>query len=673
MMTNTDSSIYFFQKAKVYSDEFPHPLNLFKKGLAIKNIGLGYFFKEEYEKAIKYLDSASIISQQLLQIQNEKYEKKSLLLNAVIKTNKGLVYYRLSQYDKAIENYYEALSIDIKIKDYAGQAADFTNLGLAYSEIEEFNKSLDYFYQSLTIHTKLGNKRGQGRIYGNLSVVYLKLKNYSKALLYAKKALEIDSTINNTRAMMFHYTQIGRAYFGLNKYDLALKYFNQSLQLNKEIGFKTIESVNLFYIGEIYLKQNQYIKAEKNYLIAEQSLKKIGDKSHLADIYKSLSELYSIKGNCEKSFYYYKLKTAFKDSLINDKIKLSVLKDEIKYDFQKKQFLDSLKFAEKEKIDKLIISNQKAELSAKKQQQAFISSLLIIILIFSVFIFNRLQVTRKQKNIIEEQKKIVDRQKQLVEEKNKEITASIAYAKRIQYAILPPQKLLSTLLPNSFVLYKPKDIVSGDFYWLEQNKDKDIVLFAAADCTGHGVPGAMVSVVCNNGLNRAVREHSITIPGEILNKAREIILQEFEKSEENVQDGMDISLCALNKNTGELKWAGANNPLYIIRSENQKEYKLLEFKPDKQPVGKTDNPKPFTTHSIQLQKGDTIYLFTDGFADQFGGEKGKKLKYKRFKELLLEIQNLSMNEQKEFLNNFFTQWKGNLEQIDDVCILGVRV
>ncbi|PIQ16193.1 MAG: hypothetical protein COW67_04300, partial [Flavobacteriales bacterium CG18_big_fil_WC_8_21_14_2_50_32_9] len=242
-----------------------------------------------------------------------------------------------------------------------------------------------------------------------------------------------------------------------------------------------------------------------------------------------------------------------------------------------------------------------------------------------------------------------------------------------------------------------------------QNRN-DVILFAAADCTGHGVPGAMVSVVCNNGLNRSVREHGITDPGKILDKTRKIVISEFEKSEEDVKDGMDIALCKLEipkdkSQKTKLQYAGANNPLWIIRktppvlpsadgegnphtshpqnkgnvNENSSPTgrldgaELIEYKPNKQPIGKTVKPKPFTTHSIKLQKGDTIYIFTDGFADQFGGPKGKKFMYKPFKNLLLSIQDKTMDEQKTMLEQHFENWKGGLEQIDDVCVIGVKI
>ena len=250
-----------------------------------------------------------------------------------------------------------------------------------------------------------------------------------------------------------------------------------------------------------------------------------------------------------------------------------------------------------------------------------------------------------------------------LKEKNKEILDSIQYAKRIQSAILPSTSIIKQALKNSFILYKPKDIVSGDFYWIEQKNDK--VFFAAADCTGHGVPGAMVSVICNNALNRSVREFDINSTSEILNNTRELVIKEFEKSEEEVKDGMDIAICMLEGNI--LYYSGAYNPLWIIRDNE-----IIETKADRQPIGKFDFSRPFTSHQFKLEPGDTFYIFTDGFPDQFGGKDGKKFKNVNLKKLISSIQEHSMEEQKEILNKAFEEWRGPHEQIDDVCIIGVR-
>ncbi|MEX2597753.1 MAG: SpoIIE family protein phosphatase [Salibacteraceae bacterium] len=297
-----------------------------------------------------------------------------------------------------------------------------------------------------------------------------------------------------------------------------------------------------------------------------------------------------------------------------------------------------------------------------------------------------LKKEQEKQSILANQKKVleyeVDRQtkelrnqKEHIEEAHKEITDSINYAKRIQTAILPPDRIVKEYLQNSFILYKPKDVVAGDFYWLEPVSDT--VYFAAADCTGHGVPGAMVSVICNNGLNRSVREFGLCDPGEILDKTRELVIQEFEKSEEEVKDGMDISLCALgpivSSSSGayrELRWAGANNPLWVVRKGAEE---IEEIKADKQPIGKYHHETPFTSHKIKLHEGDTIYIFSDGYPDQFGGDNGKKYKSGNFKRRLLELAQQPIEKQKDILDLEFERWRGELEQIDDVCVIGVRI
>ena len=261
---------------------------------------------------------------------------------------------------------------------------------------------------------------------------------------------------------------------------------------------------------------------------------------------------------------------------------------------------------------------------------------------------------------IQKKNKEITRQKE-------EITDSIHYAQTIQRAILPPEKLLQKYLPDSFVIFKPKDIVSGDFYWTEKVKDR--VYFAAVDCTGHGVPGAFMSIIGHNGLNRAVKDFKLTHPAEILDKLVELVTEALHaENQGEIKDGMDVALCCLDTEQRKLEYAGAYNPVYLIRDKE-----VLEFKADRQPIGAFEKRLPFTNHEIQLQKDDCIYVFSDGVVDQFGGEKGKKLSSKRMKEMLLSVVHLPMAQQYTELHNRFTAWQGKEEQTDDVTLIGVRV
>lgn len=304
----------------------------------------------------------------------------------------------------------------------------------------------------------------------------------------------------------------------------------------------------------------------------------------------------------------------------------------------------------------------------------------VIVLFFLIYLIIRLSTQRvkrqnqKLEEIVVERTREIAAQNQQLEQQKTEITQktndivdSIKYAKRIQNTILPSEERLERLFADHFVFYRPKDIVSGDFYWARKVKGKCV--FSAIDCTGHGVPGALVSIVGNNGLLRCVNEFNLIEPNDILDKLRDVVVGAFKsQGQTDVKDGMDMALCTIDPETMTLKYAGANNECVVIRGTE-----LFELKPDKQPIGQFTHAKPFSQHEFQLQPGDCIYLFTDGYVDQFGGEKSKKFKSRPFKNMLLEIQQLTMENQYEKIKQAFDDWKGELEQVDDVCVFGVRV
>ncbi len=321
------------------------------------------------------------------------------------------------------------------------------------------------------------------------------------------------------------------------------------------------------------------------------------------------------------------------------------------------------------------------------------------ILIFSFGIARKMRLDeiekkRNQEQIIDqlkENEKLKDQVtrelEQKVKERTREITDSIDYAQRIQVAVLPRKEYLDRIMPEYFVFYKPKDIVSGDFYWIKE-VDKSLIIIAA-DSTGHGVPGAFMSMLGITLLNEQLGESKLEAPGEILDnlrsKVKEMLVQQGNVEEQ--RDGMDMAIAIINKEKKELQFAGANNPLLLIRNSNQVTEEepglkvsqvsngshLFELKGDRQPIGIYWEEKNFTSHRVRLMDNDTLYVFTDGFVDQFGGEHRKKYKRQRFKELFLSFQNESMNKQKQLVENAFESWRGGIEQIDDICIIGVRI
>jgi len=289
-------------------------------------------------------------------------------------------------------------------------------------------------------------------------------------------------------------------------------------------------------------------------------------------------------------------------------------------------------------------------------------------ILFGIFMYSRLRITKRQKKTIEEQKKETEKQKEIILDKNKEIVDSINYAKRLQDAIFPTKEMVKSSFKSSFIIYKPKDIVAGDFYWMHHSEK--YIYLAVADCTGHGVPGAMVSVVCANALERSVKEFDLTCSGKILDKVTELVIETFEKSGEGVNDGMDIALFRLDTQTNEIEFAGANNSLWISHL-GKNEIEII--KGDRQPIGKYDRMKLFKPNKVNAQSGDWLYLFSDGYPDQFGGPEGKKFKSSQLKTLLEENANKLAHEKKQILEEQLLLWKGELEQVDDICFIGIEI
>ncbi len=624
----------------------------------LNNIGFVYKYLGDISKALEYYHKSH-------KVKEEIGDKVGI---AEILNNIGTVYNHQGDIVKSLEYYHQSLKIYEEIGDKEGICASLNNIGVVYYNQDDLPKALEYYHQSLKIRKEMGVKYVIATSLNNIGIVYGKQGDMPKALEYYHKSLKIREEIGYKQGIAYTLHNIGFVYDNQGDIHKALEYYYKSLKLREEIGDKKGITYSLHNIGKIKMKQREVTTARTYAKKALQLAQEIGFPELVSYNSKLLSKIAQQQGNYSEALKMYKLHITMRDSINNEETQKAAIHQQTKYEYEKQKVIDD---AEHEK--QLAIEQE-----AKAKQQILTvatSAGLGLVGIFLFFVFNRLKVTRKQKGVIEKAHIVL-------EEKNAEILDSINYAKRIQSAILPPVKLVKEYLQESFILYKPKDIVAGDFYWLETISDENstlntqypiTILFAAADCTGHGVPGAMVSVVCNNGLNRAVREHGLTDPGKILDKTREIVVAEFEKSEEEVKDGMDIALCSLSVNSNQstvLKYAGAHNPLWIIRKGSTE---IEEIKANKQPIGQTDNPQPYTNHKVELNQGDAIYIFSDGYADQFGGEKGKKMKTANFKKLLLNIKDENMQKQKELIDEAFESWKGDLEQLDDVCVIGVRV
>jgi len=575
----------------------------------------------------------------------------------------GMCAGRLGDFKKALAFYHQALPAFEANHNIAMQMKLYSNIAGVYFDQLDYKTAIDYFKKTLEMAMQKNDNKVIGQTYNNIGSALSNLKNEKEAKEYYLKAVKVNTLSNNKHNLGYNYMNLASSELTENNIEKAKEYNKVALEIFTE--FKDPYSIVscLAVDADIFISEKKYKQAVD---VMERAIKicdKTGSPLLMERTYKQMADCYELTGDLKRSIFYMRKFVSIKDSIINDEIREEVTKKQLYYEFDKKRLADSLDASAKQKYLQQEVENNKR--SASLQRNVSIISLLslLIVGILAFYIYRGLKKNKQASKIIEEQKRIV-------EGKNTEILDSISYAKRIQSAILPSSKMVKEHFKDSFILYKPKDIVAGDFYWMEiisQQSASDLILFAAADCTGHGVPGALVSVVCHNALNRSVREYGFTDPGKILDKTKDLVISEFEKSEEEVLDGMDISLCVLNTKTMQLNWAGANNPMWVIRKNE-----IIEFKPDKQPIGKFESAKPFTTQTFTLQPNDCIYTFTDGYQDQFGGEGAKKFKASKFKELLLSVNAFSMEEQAGLIDKAFYDWKGGLEQVDDICVIGIR-
>lgn len=566
--------------------------------------------------------------------------------------NKGNQYLAQGKDAQALKAFLLCLKLSESQKNKLGISIAHANIGGIYRILKDSTLALQHFKHALNYFVESGNIGSSAWIYNNMGIVYSNSKRYDESLKMYYKSLEYRLKIGDKHDIANSYSNISGAYYFIDSLEQAIAYSKKAMELQSEIDDAEGLSISCNLLGNIYTKKKDFSQAKRYYVQGINVLKGKDFDYVLSDAYYLLSKVDSALGDYTSAYKHYRLHIALRDTLQSKENTKKMVEAQMNYDFEKKEAVTKAEFDNEKKL---------ADAATKRQRiiSIFVSSGLILVLIFAVFIFRSLRITRNQKKVIESQKAIV-------EEHRKDMIDSITYAKRLQEAILPPLELVQKHLPDTFILYKPKDIVAGDFYWMETVGDT--VLFAAADCTGHGVPGAMVSVVCSNALNRAVKEFGLREPGGILDKVTDLVMETFERSEKDVKDGMDISLIKYDKKSRTLQWSGANNSLWYVQ-----EGELFELDPDKQPIGKFDNRKPFTTHSLSVLPGTYFYLFTDGYADQFGGPRGKKFKYKPMKELILKVHQYPPDQQKQSLDAAILAWKGELEQVDDICVIGVKL
>lgn len=619
---------------------------------AYSNIGVSYYYKSEFQTAVDYyLKSLKILE-----------ELKDSSNIAIQMSNLGVFYQMQSLYDKALETLFRSLDF-IPKNSFKTRADAYNNIAVTYTYTNNLDKALEYYNEAKILSEKVDDFRGIATSYNNMADLYKRMLQLDKAIEMSKKAIEVCEKNNIPTDNTYYYRSLAVALFENRNFTQAESYLEKSIQMCDEQGNKKL----------------------------------------LADNYYLMADIFRMTKNFEKATEYMFLFKELNDSVQQQTYSENIAEMETKYQTEKKQ-------------QEIEILNKDNLIQAERinKQKALIFTFIvvfIIILIFSAIIL-RLYRQKKKANIelklmnaqitsqkeeieaqrdeIEQQRDYVTSQRDTISLQKQELTDSIKYAKRIQEALLPQNELFEILLKEYFILFKPRNIVSGDFFWIKEYNDKVIV--SVADCTGHGVPGAFMSMLGIAFLNEIVNTQNITSSGEILDLLRTNIILSLHQSnkEGDSKDGMDISMCLIDKANKKLQFSGANNPLYIVKNSTLKASnpkvqemavdsvtELVEFKGDKQPIAIYPEMKKFSTNEFSYEDIDSIYLFSDGFADQFGGPKGKKFMYKQFKELIISNSTKSMSEQKSILKSKIENWMYdggiNYEQTDDITVIGVKL
>ena len=567
-----------------------------------------------------------------------------------------------------IEKLNAAIIIFEKQKELKGLAKAYSLKALTLGRLNKDKERIEHLEKAKEIYTKLNDKDGLSNVYLNIANAYIDGGKYIQALsvLGERANLNISDGGSNFYVEIYY----GNIYFHLNQIDEAIKHFKKSVLIANQYKMLDSEITGLTKLAETYQKQKNIPEAKSYYFQALDLAKQSNLMVEEADALRGMTDLYETEQDYKNAFTSLKQYKKIQDSIFNIE-KIKNIND----------IENKLQLTEKEKIiaqQSLSLEKEQVALAASKNNTLMLIAGLAIVGIAFLFLFYYNGKTKKLYSLIQTQKKEVELQKEIIEIKNKDVMDSIHYAKYIQGSMLPSAKAMNNSFSESFVLYKPKDVVAGDFYWTETINNNPVL--AVCDCTGHGVPGAMVSIVACNALNRAINEFKLSSPSLIFDKVNELMQETFSKSDYEVNDGMDGVLCVFDYENMKLHLAAANNPIWVVSPPSiktelwQEPWRLSQITPDKQPIGKyKEEVSPFNLKTASIEKGEMIYLFSDGYADQFGGPKGKKFKYKPFQELLISIAHLPLVEQKQVLDSTIESWRGGLDQVDDMLVIGIRV
>lgn len=608
------------------------------KAAALNNYGNIWENKSDYDKAMSYY-------RQSLQVYTELGNSEG---KASTMHNIAVIYYYKGEYDLSVSYNLEALRINERLGRKNKIGDGYTNVGNTYLAKGDLPKAENYYNKALEVYQEISSEGGIALSYANLSVIAIHHIQYERSIEYCKKAEPIFTKLGDLQLASHCHNITGIANLELGRFDKAKEAFTMALELKEKLGDRAGSAAVYMNISDVLSREKKFNEAIE---YAEKALRidlEIDSRPEIGKGYKQLADIYERMSNHAKAYEYFKLYSAIKDTMVNEQNTKAIAEMEVRYGAERKQQEIELLTREKEKKQVVIYA---------------VSGGMAMTMILAFMVFSSYRQKRKANRLLESQNI-------LIQSKNKDITDSINYARRIQEAMLPSSKRIKDLLPDSFIFYQPKDIISGDFYWCTEKEGS--IYIAAADCTGHGVPGALMSMIGINFLDHIINRQHITDTSAILEHLHKSVINALNEdpSLRQSKDGMDIALVRINRAERTMQYSGAVRPLYYV-----KDNEIRIIKGDRFSIGgilDTDQDT-FTSHSLTYTSPFSFYLSSDGYSDQFGGEHGKKFMARNFQQLLLNIHELTADEQKDIISSTINDWKRSLDQVDDMLVVGAKI
>ena len=611
----------------------------------------------------KYAEASLLADSALTVAQNAK-DSVSITLSYLLLGN--LQCYT-GKYAKGMDFYFKGLAIEEQLKKQKYSYWFYSNIGNLYLDQRNYPKALEFSYKAAAAEQKANDQSALLNSLTNLGQIYAAMEKNDSALVYYNRALIIAEKLNDPFGISSSLVNLTQLYVRLKDFEKAMSLGLRSYNVTKKNGFTDLYAYALMNLGCIKKELKQYKEAEPYFLESSAVAKRTGATAMLRESYAQLAGLYEEMEDFKKAFDYFKLHSDTKDSLLNKENSKLITEMNTKYTTEKKEKeIELLK--KNEDIQHLELSKKKNELENQRTISIGIFVGFFLLMIVAILMFNRYKLKKKANDELQDAFNLIEEKNTLIEKSNVMITDSIVYAKRIQDAILPATEDLSKALSeNFFVFYKPTQIVSGDFYWCSSQNDKTV--FIVADCTGHGVPGAFMSMIGNTLLNEIVNELKITCPKKIAELWDAKIIQALHQhSDSNQYDGMDLSICSIDRTKKEIHFTGARHHMYTYNGH------LEKIKGDPFSIGgaQQQGSKIYTSQKIEYTENLKLYFLTDGYCDQSGGPSNKRFGTKEFEKLLSGIHELSMDEQLQKLEQTFEDWKGQAKQRDDVLVVGIH-